>query len=494
MKNYFIFLLLAAILYGCNEDKPLETENKILGNAQFSGTISLTDSITVKKVKVFAYDYLGADYQEYIADVDSNGSFSLELPIKQGMEITAIAAMPFSFFAAPGDSIHVAISSVKNDSIGAQTKYSFTGDHATANEELQDYKAGFPFDTQPYYDSENAGAVDDYIAFAKANQQTLSDFNESFLNDSNDPLFKDYLNAQERFFFANDKIDFASYRGYYGLEYPKIDSDYYEFINSIPELKEKDLVNTTVLQRLIYNLTYYYSRKAYTMFNGGDLDDNAIAVKTIELAASENDNELLYNYVLHDLYYNSLSDHNVKVYESTKDQLDENISNSTIRKSVVDKYEAEKKLLESPELPDGAELLTFNTENANEYLDEIIDKANGKVVYIDNWATWCGPCKVEFKNASPKLHEKFKDDVEFVYLCHSSEKRAYIPSIAEFKIKGKHYFLSDEESATISQMINLEGFPTYTVIDKSGEIVLSDYIHRPSYPATTELLTKLTNE
>ena len=128
------------------------------------------------------------------------------------------------------------------------------------------------------------------------------------------------------------------------------------------------------------------------------------------------------------------------------------------------------------------------------YLDEIVDNANGKVVYIDNWATWCGPCKSEFKEASPKLHDKFNDDVEFVYLCHNSERRAYLPSIAEFKIKGKHYFLSDEESKIISQQIELEGFPTYTVINKSGEIVLSDYIHRPSYPATTELLTKLINE
>lgn len=493
MKNYFILLLLTATLYSCNQDKTIEEENAVSKNTQLTGNITSTDSLSVAKIKLYTYDYLDADYEELTADVDAQGNFSLEIPITQAIEITAIAASPFSFFAAPGDSIHVEISDISIDSL-AQTDYTFTGDHAAANQQLQDYKAGFPIDTQSFYDSENVDATEEFTAFAKANQKNLSDYNKTFLNNTNDSLFINYLNAQELFFFPNDRIDFASYRSYYGLSSPEIDSDYFDFIESIPKLKKEDLVNTTVLQRLIYNLTYYYSRKAYTLLEEKEPEDEAVEVKAIELATAENNNPLLYDHVVHDLYYKTLSDHNIMVYEATQDQLKQNISNASIRQSVVDKYDSEKKLLESPELPDGAELLTFNSDNPEDYLAEITKNANGKVVYIDNWATWCGPCKVEFKSASPKLYEKFKDDVEFVYFCHSSEKRAYIPSIAEFKIKGKHYFLTDEESAVISKMIDLEGFPTYTVIDKSGEIVLSDYIHRPSYPATTELLTKLTNE
>ena len=138
--------------------------------------------------------------------------------------------------------------------------------------------------------------------------------------------------------------------------------------------------------------------------------------------------------------------------------------------------------------------MTFDTRDPEKYLDEIIANASGKVVYIDNWATWCAPCKEEFKNASPALHEKYENRVEFVYLCHNSPERSYLPTIQQFKIKGKHYYLNDRESQIISRMINLEGFPTYTIIDKSGTIVLSDYIHRPSFPATSDLLKKLIDE
>jgi thiol-disulfide isomerase/thioredoxin len=47
---------------------------------------------------------------------------------------------------------------------------------------------------------------------------------------------------------------------------------------------------------------------------------------------------------------------------------------------------------------------------------EIISKLKGKVVYLDVWGTWCGPCKDELRY-NPQLKQQFEDkDVAFVYL------------------------------------------------------------------------------
>jgi len=54
--------------------------------------------------------------------------------------------------------------------------------------------------------------------------------------------------------------------------------------------------------------------------------------------------------------------------------------------------------------------------------------------------------------------------------------------------------LTREQGSIVQQQINLEGFPTYTIFDKKGNRVLSDYIHRPSYAPTSDILTKLVLE
>jgi len=189
-----------------------------------------------------------------------------------------------------------------------------------------------------------------------------------------------------------------------------------------------------------------------------------------------------------------LNNNTIEGYERNLTQIENLFSSSDFAAPLNAKYTKVKNLLENPVLPEGTKLLTFKSESPEGYLKEIIANANGKVIYIDNWATWCGPCKSEFKNSTPQLKEKFQKDVEFIYLCHQSNEKLWKPSISEFKVKGKHYFLSQEESNPIFKEINLQGFPTYTIINKKGDIVKSGFEYRPSNTITSEILTALIAE
>ncbi|WP_194850757.1 TlpA family protein disulfide reductase [Nonlabens antarcticus] len=493
MKNYVALVLIALVLFSCKNDEDFEIEFDADAKTIISGNVSNVDALGIDKLTVYTYDYLATDYQEFSADINADGSFKLEVPLTSPAELTVVGNAPFNILAIPGDSIHVTYTAVDVDSLRSKTNYKFTGDRSVVNERLVAYKAQFPLDVQPFYESEEETATADFLSYVSKSQKTLEDFNAKFIQDSDEPVLKNYIKAQEKYYLPTTLLDFANYRSYYDFEAPDADGEYYTFLDNVPELKTTDLVNTGTVQRLIYNLTYRLRSEARATA-GAEMDDDAMDVKAIELAAAQKEKGLLYDYVIHDLAYGSFADHNLIVYEKSKELISKSITNAAIKKSVIDRYNDEKRLLDSPELPKEAELLTFKSDDPENYLDEIVANANGKVIYIDNWATWCGPCKVEFKNASPQLHEKFKDDVEFIYLCHNSERAAYIPSIAQFQIKGKHYFLEDKASSVIASQINLEGFPTYTIFNKEGEMVQSDYIHRPSYPETTEILTKLINE
>lgn len=121
----------------------------------------------------------------------------------------------------------------------------------------------------------------------------------------------------------------------------------------------------------------------------------------------------------------------------------------------------------------------------------------GKVVYVDVWASWCGPC-IKQMPASKALKEKLtpeeKEQIVFVYISIDDHESRWKGAIEKHGIEGIHLHSPGGWNSAVTQKFSIRGIPRFMLFNKNGELVEPE-AKRPSdetlYPDLQKLMAEV---
>jgi peroxiredoxin len=183
---------------------------------------------------------------------------------------------------------------------------------------------------------------------------------------------------------------------------------------------------------------------------------------------------------LNNLMYPFLMESREKMTEIAKQIPDG--KRATIVERVYQSYLQQKKSAEFTEQIVGKPSLDFEFTSIDGEKKKLSD-FKGKVVLLDFWGTWCGPCVGEIPNLV-KAYNKFKEK-GFEIISISSDLMMQTKTEEEFKTFTKEKNMSwtqvlDDKDKTIHTLYNISHWPTLYLVDKNGTVIKNETVLRDS--------------
>lgn len=103
-----------------------------------------------------------------------------------------------------------------------------------------------------------------------------------------------------------------------------------------------------------------------------------------------------------------------------------------------------------------------------------LSSLKGKVVLIDFWASWCGPCRAAIPNVI-KLYNKYNaKGFEVFGVSIDSKKVDWLKAIANDKIKYTQVMDKDGWNSTVAEKYGVYSIPSTFLLDKTGKVIAID--------------------
>lgn len=145
-------------------------------------------------------------------------------------------------------------------------------------------------------------------------------------------------------------------------------------------------------------------------------------------------------------------------------QFRNDVKDKDYRKLVNDKY------VKYAMIDDGSLAPDFHGVTIDGRVIQLSD-FEGKYVYIDVWATWCGPCKHELPYFEILKEEYRGRNIEFVSVSIDKSRFAWENMVREKNMQGHQLFVNGDFDSSFAALYSVKAVPQFILIDPQGQII-----------------------
>lgn len=460
MKNIWtIFITFSLCFIACTTQLSAQSETLFTGfieNAKSPG-VALT----------YLVDDLSGD-EMYITSTMSDGSsFFISMELDKLVEVSFYNGPQFisKVWLEPGEELQLYVNLA--DIAGTLT---FKGEKSAKNLYYIAFNDRFPefnkraffYDPFSFYTSEdikksmemNRGA-ENHMMEVEQNYTAQTQFLEEF-NSVNPLTSEQYDIASSRLNYRrlNDKIFYYIFRQ--RMEDPLGSVMDMALQDEMLNVEYNDLILLTEREFTNFLGTYVAYLRGVNIMNGATEDSPSETYKIIDLGMT---GEAKY-YMLTRLIVSDLKQKSTRVWTDNMTEFNTYVTNERYL-NVIDRLYSEVNMYAPGSPVPFVQLPNLNGEKIS------LQDYNGQLVFVSFWASWCGPCIVNFRKYAQDKAELEEIGVKFVNIALDKNEMLSITAISKNEIKGEN-LLAAGSLGDIMTEFQIDALPVYFVMDQNG--------------------------
>jgi thiol-disulfide isomerase/thioredoxin len=123
-------------------------------------------------------------------------------------------------------------------------------------------------------------------------------------------------------------------------------------------------------------------------------------------------------------------------------------------------------------------------------LGDVLKSQKGNALYLDFWASWCSPCRLDIKDSNNANKFFQSKGVTEIYISIDKDKEKWIQATIDDSTTANQFLLEGGGSSPLGRFLKIEYIPRYILMNRFQLLVDSD-APRPNESQLPELKKKI---